>query len=239
MKTKLLISIAVAFIAAALFIIIYSYSIQTPLTSVACLSQNRVNGYFTWEIATQGCYRIDDVLNLSRALNLSDTISILGVLLAFFTLVFPVSVFIVFSKTFEENDKKMETLEGKLLSKKEENNKALEVLKNEITLKANFISKIIAKIELFKIVYAGSSSTQIASELLSLVDSTDESCQDSFLNLESHILEEDVKEVEAYVQVVKEVLDILYDANSFDTDEKKRLLNNFLQGKLKSKEHLE
>ena len=93
--------------------------------------------------STEQCYRAEDVIGLNKALNISDTISLVGLLLAIFAFIAPIFSYL----TLRKERKYLEH------SIQEELKKSTDLLQNTIVTLINPLPLILQSIEVFKSAY--------------------------------------------------------------------------------------
>ncbi len=191
--------------------------------------------------SAEQCYRAEDVIALNKALNMSDTISLLGLLLAIFAFIAPIFSYL----TLRKERKYLESLI------QEELEKSTALLQDAF----NPLPLILRSVEEFKSAYqidayrkasragtesdeimrrAATEAHQIAIQLLSLLNRK-ANANDAFNNITCYISTTDPSVIEnvRHIQMLKIVIRQLYDSSYLGSDERKAALREFLQATLK------
>lgn len=189
------------------------------------------------------CYKVEDVLALNKALNLSDTLSMFGLLLALFAFITPIFSFFTLKKEKERLEELVEKNELVIQKKMDDLViSSLKEIKNSITLSIDKYPKILSSIEVFKLTYqidkhkkrsATIDAHMISLHLTSFLDSR-ASAQEAFDSIDSYIRENSVIDNKQHIIALKKALRELYEAACFDSDGRKKALLEFLEGSLKT-----
>jgi len=178
------------------------------------------------------CYKVEDVLALNKALKMTDTLSLFGLLLAIFALITPVLSYVTLKK-------EKQYLENSLKKSMKESTAEL---KKTMALSINQFPKLLSSIEAFKMRYqideprgsyrCSTEAYEIIFRLLPLLDSNTSTNQ-AFDDIDTYITEEAVLDNKPHIQALKQALRQIYDATYLGSDTCKTELSRFLQKTLK------
>ena len=103
--------------------------------------------------SAEQCYKVDEILALNKALNMSDTISLLGVLLTVFTFIAPIFAYLTLSKERKSLENSMEKLDSSRQELEASIATSIDGLERRMVTSINLLPKILVSVEEFKSAY--------------------------------------------------------------------------------------
>lgn len=200
------------------------------------------------------CYKVEDVLALNKALNMSDTLGMLGLLLAVFALLTPLFSYITLLK---EKHALESIIQNEIVKSKLEIRELLEQAKCELngTLISSlyYFPNFLVSLESFKISYIAdktpdrettssplllltfmrhnAEANDIAARLLKLLDNNSDAIS-VFHHIKNYIKPEDVGQNKRHINSLLLLLRQFYNANCFGSNSRKEMLKQFLDDTL-------
>jgi len=188
------------------------------------------------------CYKVEDVLALNKALRITETLSMFGLLLAIFALITPLLSYVTLKK-------EKESLENTLNKSKSELQESMEKskveLKESIASCINHFPKLLSSIETFKSRYlidnprnpqnyerCRTEADEIALRLFLLLD-PNTSVDQVFADIDDYITEDAFLASEPHIMALKKALRQIYNATYLGPDTRKAALSDFLNNTLK------